>query len=94
MKVFAELATKRLDESEANNLQNKTTGTVDASKAKNLIDVQNKQIAIQASAIDQLQQRISNIEAHLNRLEVRLPASPPPAPIGVPGWIDNPPKNR
>jgi hypothetical protein len=95
LKALAEVAVKKVEEAEAFDLQNKVTGTVDAGKVTNLLAEKDKTIATLASAVDQLQQRVSNLEAHVGRLEVRLPPGPPPAPPpmgGAGGWIDPPAK--
>ena len=89
-KAAVEFATQKVEEAEAQHLENKVTGSVDAEKVRTLLEKQNAAIDLMRGAIDQLQQRVSNLEGTVNRLEARLPPAPPAhSPIGgAGGWID------
>jgi hypothetical protein len=100
LKALAEAAVQKVDEAEKHDLENRVTGNVDADKVKTLLEIQNQTIATMQAAIDQLQQRLSNAEANIGRLEAaqparsRTPLQPVRGAEGGGGWIDNPPPNR
>lgn len=82
--ALAEAAAKKAEEMDVANLEIRSQGVIDLDKARALIAELNKEQAQQNTAIDQLQQRVSNLESLVGRLEARSPA-PPRTPIG---WVE------
>lgn len=95
IKALAEHAAKMAEESDLASLESKAKGMIDLEKARQLFDRQAQSISLQNAAIDQLQQRVSNLESLCSRLEARLSPSPPiSAPVNTGGWVDPPPKSK
>ncbi len=84
-KAAVEFAAQKVEEIEAQQLTNKATGAVDVEKVRAHLDKQDATIGHIKAAIDQLQQRVSNLEGLLNRLEAQLPKAPPVGGAGG-GW--------
>lgn len=75
IKAFAEYAAKKVEAVDQASIESKTKGQLDLEKAKELIDNLAKKIELQNAAIDQLQQRTSNLEGYFNRLEAQISSS-------------------
>ena len=96
VKTLAEIAAKKVEEADIATLESKAKGLIDLDKARTMFEKVFREQEVQNGAIDQLQQRVSNLESLVGRLEARVPG-PPPAPPptgGAGGWIDNPPPKR
>lgn len=95
MKAVAEFAASQAEKAEVENLQARERGNVDLTKVRTIIGEFAKQLQMVSAAIDQLQQRVSNLEGFLSRLEARLPPTLVPSPQEeTGGWIKQTSKNN
>lgn len=86
-KTFLELAAKKVEEAEAQQIENKITGGADTEKVMAILNGFRADLNNVRAAVEQLQQRVSNIESLQSRLEARLPPPPPAMPMGgAGGW--------
>lgn len=74
LRTLSDLAAKKLEEVDASDLESRVRGQLDLNKVQAVFAQTN-------AAIDQLQQRVSNLESLVGQLEGRLPPKPPPATL-------------
>lgn len=94
---LAQASQDHLERMESRNVETKRTGAVDLGKVRQILDDFAAQQQVFAAAVDQLQQRVSNLEGLVARLEARLPVQKQPitdhrkSPIAGPGnFLDTP----